>query len=70
LPPARGLYLFTDPDAVSADDGHTTLTAERPFPYKQCQKVTIRELTTASGKKPHLSPNAEMEKNTVVIVQA
>jgi hypothetical protein len=66
----QGLYLFTDPDAMPAGDGDAALTAERPFPYERCQKVTIRGLTTASGKTPHISPSAEVEKNTVVIETA
>ncbi len=42
-------------------------TAERPFPYERCQKVRVRGLTTASGKKPQVSPNAEMQKSIVVV---
>jgi len=65
-----GMYFFTDPDDVHAGGEASAPAAERPFPYTWCQKVTVRELTTASGKKPRLSPNAEMEKRTVVIEQA
>jgi hypothetical protein len=65
-----GLYFFTDPDAMSAGDGPMPLAAERPFPYAWCREVTVRGLTTASGKKPRLSPNAEMERHTVVVEEA
>jgi hypothetical protein len=41
--------------------------ADRPFPYARCQKVRVRGLTTASGKKPRVSPNAQIEKSTVLI---
>ncbi|MBT3603669.1 MAG: hypothetical protein HN521_11435 [Candidatus Latescibacteria bacterium] len=58
----QGMYFFTDPDGGAED-----LTEERPFPYKPCQKVTVKGLTTASGKKPHVSPNENINANTVVI---
>jgi hypothetical protein len=66
----QGLYFFTDPDAMSAADGDIALAAERPFPYQRCQRLTVRGLTTASGKAPLVSPNAEMQANTVVNEQA
>jgi hypothetical protein len=66
----QGLYFFTDPDAMSAGDDPIPLAAERPFPYAWCREVTVRGLTTASGKKPRLSPNVEMEQRTVVVEQA
>ncbi|MFW5870260.1 MAG: hypothetical protein ACOCVL_01205, partial [Candidatus Sumerlaeota bacterium] len=63
-PDYQGIYLFSDPD-----DGveQTTPPAERPFPYVPCQKVRIRGLKTASGKKPRISPNDELEKSITVI---
>ncbi|MDA0746110.1 MAG: hypothetical protein O2954_06285 [bacterium] len=63
----EGMYLFTDPDEVrdGVEDG--TLTEERPFPYEVCRKVTVRGLTTASGKKPRLSPSGKMGESTVVV---
>ena len=42
-------------------------TAERPFPYDVCRKVTVRGLTTASGEKPRLSPSERMGASTVVV---
>lgn len=47
----QGAYLFSDPD------GAGTITS-RPFPYRLTERVTIRKLTTASGKKPRISPDA------------
>jgi hypothetical protein len=66
----QGMYFFTDPDSMSAGDGDSALAAERPFPYERCHKVTVRGLTAASGKKPRISPNAELERHIVVTEQA
>jgi hypothetical protein len=63
----RGMFLFSDPDGRRTDPAGSAPIDERPFPYKRCQKVTVRGLTTASGKKPRLSPNAGLEKSTVVV---
>jgi hypothetical protein len=46
-----GPYLFTDPD------GKEPATAARPFPYRLTERVTLRNLTTTSGRKPRLSPD-------------
>jgi hypothetical protein len=56
----RGLYLFSNPGGTDP--------ADSPFPYARCQKVTVRGLTTASGKKPRISSNAQLAK-TVVLVE-
>ncbi len=64
-----GLYLFTDPDAINDVVDAVPLTEERPFPYAHCNEVKIQDLKTASGKAWRVSPNAEMEKSTVVIRQ-
>ncbi len=42
----RGPFLFTDPD------GAGTNAEVEAFPYAPTQQVTIRNLTTASGKNP------------------
>jgi hypothetical protein len=63
----QGMYLFTDPDGLHDGVEDITPTAERPFPYEPCRKVTIRGLTTASGMKPKLSPSEKMDAHTVVI---
>ena len=47
----QGMYLFCDPGGSDP--------ADSPFPYALCQKVKILGLTTASGKKPRISPNAQ-----------
>jgi hypothetical protein len=60
----QGMYLFTDPDGAAKGDG-----AARPFIYKLTERVVIRGLKTASGKKPQLSPDPEMAKSTVVVEQ-
>ena len=57
----QGMYFFSDPD------GGKHIKQDRPFPYTLCQKVRVRGLTTASGKKPRISPNAQIEKSTVLI---
>jgi hypothetical protein len=59
----EGMYLFSDPDGAAKSD------QARPFPYRLTEKVIIRGLKTASGKKPLLSPDPEMAKSTTVIEQ-
>lgn len=63
----HGLYLFTDPDTGQADGEEIPPAAERPFPYALCRQVRVRGLTMASGKKPQLSPNGEIQTSTVVV---
>ena len=62
----QGMYFFSDPDGNN-DRGDDIEPADRPFPYARCQKVRIRGLTTASGKKPRVSPNAQIEKSIIFI---
>jgi hypothetical protein len=57
----QGMYLFCDPGGSDP--------ADSSFPYSRCQQVKIRGLTTASGKKPRISPNAQVEKSVVVVEQ-
>lgn len=66
----HGMYFFTDPDRAFSDDEAITPAAERPFPYARCQKVRVRGLSTASGTKPQVSPNAELQNSVVVIEEA
>ena len=47
----QGPYLFSDPDGGRAG------AAARPFPYRLTEQVTIRNLTTTSGRKLRTSPN-------------
>lgn len=61
----EGMYFFPDPFASGADEAAPP--AERPFPYEPCQKIRVRELATASGVKPRLSPNADLAKTTAVV---
>ena len=49
----QGPYLFTDPDGAKAVAG------SRPFPYRLTEQVTIRNLTTTSGRKLRTSPDSE-----------
>lgn len=49
----QGPYLFTDPDGTAKAGAVTA-----PFPYRLTEQVTIRNLTTASGLKPRISPDA------------
>ena len=60
----EGMYLFTNPDGMR--EGDEPLPQTRPFPYALCRKVTIRNLTTASGKKPRISPNEQVNASVVV----
>jgi len=62
----QGMYFFSDPDGNN-DRGDDIEPADRPFPYARCQKVRVRGLTTASGKKPRVSPNAQIEKSIILI---
>ena len=57
----QGPYLFTDPDGANAS------TAARPFPYRLTEQVTIRNLSTASGKKLRMSPDAEFNTRLRVV---
>ena len=65
----QGMYLFTDPDGTPAGDQGLPPAAERPFPYARCETVRIRGLSTASGLKPQVSPNAELQESVVVEAQ-
>jgi hypothetical protein len=62
----QGMYLFTDPDGTLAGVHGIPPAAERPFPYARCETVRIRGLSTASGLKPQVSPNAELQESVVV----
>lgn len=57
----QGAYLFTDPDGREAD------AAARPFPYRLTENVTIRNLTTVSGKKPRISPDSGFNARVRVV---
>ena len=56
-----GLYLFTDPD------GGAPSTAARPFPYRLTERVTLRNLTTTSDRKPRVSPDPAFAARVRVI---
>lgn len=56
-----GPYLFTDPDGAPAS------AAARPFPYRLTEEVTIRNLTTTSGKKLLTSPDREFNRRVRVL---
>ena len=62
----QGMYFFSDPDGIFGR-GEGLKPSDRPFPYTWCQKVKVRGLTTASGKKPRVSSNAQVEKSTVIV---
>ena len=63
----EGMCLFTDPDDFSDGVDDILPAAERPFPYKPCQKVNVRGLETASGMKPRLSESDRLNARTVLI---
>lgn len=63
----QGLYYFQDPDVVHDGVDDAVPTASPPFPYRRCKRLSVRGLTTASGKRPRLSPNAAMAESTILI---
>lgn len=54
-----GMFFFSNPGGRDPTDS--------AFPYARCQKLTVRGLTTASGKKPRVSPNAQVEKSVALV---
>jgi hypothetical protein len=66
----QGLYFFSDPDTMHTGEEALPPVADRPFPYAKCRQLTVRGLSTASGKQPQISPNPEIRQNTVVVVAA
>ena len=57
----QGLFFFSNPGGSDPTDS--------AFPYTRCKKLTVRGLTTASEKKPRVSPNAQVEKSVVLVEQ-
>jgi hypothetical protein len=57
----QGPFLFSDPDGKEPD------TAPRSFPYRLTEQVTIRGLTTTSGRKFQISPDAAFNRRVRVI---
>jgi hypothetical protein len=62
-PDYSGVYVFTNPDGQDRDG----VMPAQSFPYRRNQEVTLRKVTTASGKEPQISPHAEL--NALVKVQ-
>jgi hypothetical protein len=62
----EGMYYFTDHDDVQDGVKKVTLSKDRPFPYAPCEKIKIKDLETASGKKPRTSPNAELNASVAI----
>lgn len=62
-----GPYFFTDPDGFQGGGAASDLPDERLFPYRLCEKLIVRGLSTASGKQPRLSPNGQMENATAIV---
>ncbi len=58
----QGPYLFSDPDGAPQAAGPA------PFPYRLTEQVTIRNLTTASGKAWRVSPDAAFAARVKVTV--
>ena len=56
----QGPFLFSDPD------GPRPAAEARAFPYRLTERVTLRRVTTASGKRPRLSPDADFGKRVQV----
>ncbi len=55
-----GMYYFSDPDGHNNSVDDIPLTAQRPHPYAPAERITVRRLTTASGKAPKVSPNVAL----------
>ena len=62
-----GPHLFTDPDDTHMDVVKPDLPVERPFPYARSRKVTVRGLSTASGKQLLISPNPALRHEIEMI---
>lgn len=62
-----GPYLFTDPDDTRMEPDLPELPTERPFPYARSRKVTLRGLSTASGKPVQISPNPTLQHEIELI---
>ncbi|MBI5830923.1 MAG: hypothetical protein HZB16_01255 [Armatimonadetes bacterium] len=58
----QGAYLFSDPDGGNSP-------GERPFPYRLTEKVTLRGVSTASGLKPRVCPDARFAERVTVVVE-
>jgi hypothetical protein len=56
-----GLFFLSNPGGNDP--------AGSAFPYTRCQKLTVRGLTTASGKKPRVSSNAQVANSVVLVEQ-
>lgn len=57
----KGPFLFTDPDGKKSD------VKDRPFPYRQTERVTIRNLSTSSGLNFRISSDSEFNAGVRVI---
>jgi len=57
----KGPYLFADPA------GGASVAKAQPFPYRVTEQVTISHLTTASGLKPRISPDAAVAAHVKII---
>ncbi len=56
----QGPYLFTDPDGAST-------STHRPFAYRPTERVTLRKVTTASGRPLRTSPDADLAARVRVV---
>ncbi len=62
----EGLYFFPDPNRIEGGENGTPPAMERPFPFTPCRRISVRGLTTASGRKPRVSPNDELAQGIVI----
>jgi hypothetical protein len=63
------MYFFTDPDGANNSVDDIALTSERPYPFARAEKITVRGLTTTSGKPPKVSPNEVLAARIAVAVR-
>lgn len=57
----QGPFLFTDPDGAGTD------AEVRPFPYRLTERVTLRNVTTSSGKTIRTSPDGGFSARVRVV---
>lgn len=59
----QGPFLFTDPD------GAGTNAEVGPFPYRLTERVTLRNVTTSSGKTIRTSPDGGFSARVRVVTE-
>lgn len=66
----EGLYYLADPDDFHDGVNDFDLSGERPFPYATTRKLNIKNLETASGLKPRISPSPSLSSSVDLTEQS